>query len=297
MANDQEALFKVLPVHLDVIAMQAKEVLGELEKADLIKHWKSRRWGYWGTLSDLQAKVADRVFPKVEAVLNHLRNHLEVFMGQAERQLAQLQSELGVLEAEHRLAGLEPIALAAAQTPLFEDLRREFQTLREQERDGIVSKLDDFVTEEVQGRLDQARSKVSDVFGRGTTVRQADEVARFCGEVCKLLADALLIHLDGRIREFAGAIQKNAQSVGPRIREASEGAIRQRLEAIESSLQVATEGQKETRTRLVVLLGHGFAPVPASPPDEWCVSSAGGDRYATNGSPRNHSRWSRPKAT
>jgi GTPase SAR1 family protein len=103
LANDQEALFKILPVHLDGIAMQAKDVLGELEKADLIKHWKTRRRGYWGTLLDLQAKVADRVFPKVEAVLNELRNHLEAFMGQAERKLAQLQSELGVLEAEHKL--------------------------------------------------------------------------------------------------------------------------------------------------------------------------------------------------
>jgi hypothetical protein len=140
---------------------------------------------------------------------------------------------------------LEPIALAAAQTPLFEDLRRTFQTLGEQERDGIVSKLDDFVTQEVQERLDKARNKVSDVFGRGTTVKQVDEVSRFYGEVRMLLADALRIHLDCRIRKFAGAIQKNAESVGPRIREASEGVIRQRLEAIESSLQIAAEGQKE----------------------------------------------------
>ena len=207
LANDQEALFKILPVHLDGIAMQAKEVLGELEKADLIKHWKTRRRGYWGTLLDLQAKVADRVFPKVESVLNELRNHLEAFMSQAERRLAQLQTELGVLEAEHKLAGLEPIALAAVQTPLFEDLRRTFKTIGEQERDGIVSKLDDFVTQEVQERLDQARSKVAAVLGRGTTVRQVDEVSRFYGEVRKLLADSLRIHLDHRIREFAGAIQ------------------------------------------------------------------------------------------
>ncbi len=129
LASDQEALFKVLPVHLDVIAMQAKELLGELEKVDLLKHWRTRRLRNWGTLNNLQDKVADRVFPKVEAVLNELRNHLEAFMGQAERRIDQLQSEMAVIEAEHNLAGLEPIALAAAQMPLFDDLRRSFKTL------------------------------------------------------------------------------------------------------------------------------------------------------------------------
>src|SRR5262249_40661336 len=113
-----------------------------------------------------------------------------------------------------------------------------------------------------QERLNQARNKVSDVFGRGTTVIQAGEVSRFYDAVRKQLADALRIHLDRRIREFSGAIRKNAESVGPRIREASEGVIRQRLEAIESSLQVAAEGQKEQVSDYLsgmVALLHNFA--------------------------------------
>ncbi len=265
LVTDQEATFKTLPLHLDVIAMQAKEVLYDLEKADLVKHWKTRRYGRWGTLSDLQAKAADRVFPKVEVVLNELRSHLDSFMTQAENRLSQLQSELAGLETEHNLSGMEPIALAGAQTPLFDGLRRKFQSLGESERDGIVSKLDDFVTEEVQERLDAARRKVSDVLGRGTTLKQAEEVSRFYNEIRKIMTDALRSHLDIRIREFAGAILKNAESVGPKIREASEGVIRQRLEAIESSLQVAAEGQKEHvaayLTKMVALM-RNFAANP-----------------------------------
>src|SRR5262249_5683939 len=80
LANDQEAFFKTLPVYLDNVDWQAKEVLGDLEKADLVKHWKTRRHGYWGYLSDLQAKIADRIFPKVEAILNLLCSHLDTFM-------------------------------------------------------------------------------------------------------------------------------------------------------------------------------------------------------------------------
>lgn len=275
LVTDQEATFKTLPLHLDVISMQAKEVLGDLEKADLVKHWKTRRYGRWGTLSNLQAKAADRVFPKVESVLNELREHLETYMTQAETDLSKLQSELADLEAGHHLSGLEPIALAAAQTPLFDGLRRKFQALGENERDGIVSKLDDFVTDEVQERLDQARERVSDVVGKGTTSRQAEEISRFYGEIRKVLADALRVHLDSRIREFAGAILKNAESVSPKIRGASEEVIRQRLEAVESSLQVAAEGQREHvaayLTRMVALLRNFAAnPEAVSPVDQVC---------------------------
>ena len=265
LTNDQEALFKTLPIHLDLIAMLAKDILNDLEKADLIKHWKTRRCGRWGMLSDLQAKVADRVFPKVEAVLNEFRGHLDVYMEQAQRQLVQLQSELAAFESGRNLDGLEPIALATMQIPLFDGLRNNFQKIVEQTRDGIVSKLDDFVTEEVQELLDDARDKVTDVFGRGTTIRQGDEVSRFYSEIRKLLSDALREHLQKRIEGFAKAIQKYAKSVGPRISEASEDVIQRRLEAIESSLQVAAEGQKEEvaayLARMVGLLSN-FAASP-----------------------------------
>ncbi|MCL2010871.1 MAG: dynamin family protein, partial [Synergistaceae bacterium] len=243
--DDQEALFKTLPLHLDVISMKAKEVLNDLEKADLIKHWRTRRCGYWGTLYDLQTKVANRVFPKAETVLNELCGHLESYMDHVGRLLVQLQSELDSIEAGHNMEGLEPIALAATQTPLFNRLRNRFQERRKDEMNVIVSKLDDFVTEEVQERLDQARGKVANVYGTGTTIRQTEEVSRFHAEIRWLLAGALRIHLQRRIEEFAAAIRKEAESVGPRIRNASEEAIQQRLRAIESSLQVASKGQKE----------------------------------------------------
>ncbi len=245
LARDQEAYFATLPVHLDLVAMHAKEVLTDLEKADLVKHWKTRRCGRWGYLTDLQAKIADRVFPRVEAVLNTLRGQLDAFMEQAATQLRHLQDDMGKIESGHHLAGLEPVDLAASQAPMFDRLRKDFQTVVEAERDGIVNNLDEFVNSEVQDRLDSARFSVSNVLGSGTTVRQGTEVASFYSNVRQLLARALREHLDARTKEFAVAIHKTAESVAPRIRESSEAVLRQRLEAIESSLQVAAEGQKE----------------------------------------------------
>ncbi len=245
LSRDQEAYFATLPVYLDLITMHAKEVLTDLEKADLLKHWRSRRSGSWGYLTDLQAKIADRVFPKVEAILNVFRSHLDTFMEQAAEQLKRLQDEMGKIESEHHLAGLEPVDLAASQAPMFDSLRKDFQAVVEASRDGIINNLDEFVSTEVQDRLDNARESVTNVWGTGTTIRQGGEVSSFYNNVRSLLAKALHGHLDARIHEFALAIHKTAESVAPRIREASEGVLRQRLEAIESSLQVAAEGQKE----------------------------------------------------
>lgn len=155
---DQEAFFQTLPVYLDNVDWQAKEVLGDLEKADLVKHWKTRRYGRWGYLSDLQAKIADRVFPKVEAILNLLCGHFDTFMEAAGGRITLLQEKMIAIEGEHHLTALEPIALAATLTPMLQSLRETFQARVEGERNGIVINLDEFVSQEVQERLNKARA-------------------------------------------------------------------------------------------------------------------------------------------
>src|SRR6185369_4044166 len=127
----------------------------------------------------------------------------------------------------------------------LENVRQTFQSIVKGQRDGIVTNLDDFVTEKVQGRLDKCRDAVSGIRGTGTTWRQNVAVSAFYAEVRSLLAKALRDHVETRVREFAEAVRTSSESVAPRIREASEGRIRDRLKAIESTLQVAAAGQKE----------------------------------------------------
>lgn len=277
LVRDQGAFFDTLPVHLDLIGMHAKEVLNELEKADLVKHWKTRRCGYWGYLTDLQAKIADRIFPKVEAILNTSRGHLDSFMSHAEAQLKVLQDEMIQIEKAHQLAGLGPIDLAGSQAPTFEALRQSFRSLIEAERDGIVTNLDDFVTSEVLGRLEKARGAVSSVWGSGTTWRQGTEVATFYANVRTLLSKALRDHLETRIRDFCAAILKTAESVVPRVREASDTLLKQRLDAIESSLQVAAEGKKGqvgAYLREMYSMVRDFAAAPETRVDRSADSAA-----------------------
>jgi hypothetical protein len=141
---------------------------------------------------------------------------------------------------------------------VFEDLEKRFALLREAERDGIINRLEDFVTSEVTNRLDEARASVSSVAGAGTTNRQGRDVQDFYAQVKLLLSQALREHLEKRISEFALAIVENAKSVAPRIREATLAMIEQRIQAIESTLAIASEGEK---ARVITYLQdmHGLA--------------------------------------
>lgn len=249
--KDHEVFFETLPVHLDLIMMHAKEVLTDLEKSDLVRHWKTRRHGRWGYLYNLQSKVADTVFPKVEALLNKLRAHLDTFMAVAGTHMKRLETTMTRVEREHRLSGLAAIALAATQTPQLESLRGSFEVVVNSERDAIVTNLDDFVSDTARERLDAARQDVAQIWGVGTTLRQDRRVSDFYTEVRQLLAHELRTHIESRIQGFAKAIRTSAESVAPRIREASEAIIEQRLQAIESSLQIEADGQKEEVSRFL----------------------------------------------
>ena len=245
LGQRQGASFLTLPLVLDNVSLQAREVLGETERTDIGRHWRTRRAGYWGYLHDLQVRIADRIFPVVESRLNELRSHLDEFMRSLSARLEALQVSVRKLEEEHRLSGLKPMALAEAQRPVFDDLEKRFTQHREEARDSIVNRLEDFVTEEVTARLEEARVSVSGVAGTGTAARQGREVQAFYGRVKLLLSQALREHLEKRTREFAVAIIENAKSVAPRIREATLAMIDQRIEAIKSRLSIASEDEKQ----------------------------------------------------
>lgn len=267
LSQQQLGFSKMLPVYLDNVGLLAREVLGENEKDDLIKHWRTRRVGSWGYLTDLQAKIADRVFPVVESRLNELRSQLSEFMEHLGARLDAFQVRVRKLEEDHRLSGLEPMALAEVQRPAFDEMGKRFVALSEAERDGIINRLEDFVTAEVSERLDNARENVSNVTGTGTTKRQSQTVQGFYGDVKLLLSKALREHLAARISEFAAAVIENAKSVAPRIREATLAMIEQRLQAIESTLAIASSEEK-TRVQAYLQEMHSltrnFAAQPSA---------------------------------
>ena len=64
----QEILTDLMEANIANMQLLAKAVLSDYEKEDVSKHWRTRRSGYWGYLSDLGGRVADRVFPCYGAI-------------------------------------------------------------------------------------------------------------------------------------------------------------------------------------------------------------------------------------
>ena len=297
LEQQQVAFHKTLPLKLDAICFAAREVVGANELDDVGTHWKSRRHGNWGYLKDLQGRIADKIFPRVASNLKDLRDQFSDFTVLFSKRVDALQDKIGELEEEHHISGLEALSLADKQRPLFEKLEKEFESMAEEARDSVLQHLDDFVTETVLTRLDEAKSSVATVWGTGTTVRQTEQVRKFYDTVKTLLAGALRQHLNERTQEFAKAVLIHAQSLAPRLRAESLSVIEQRIHAIESSLALQS---KEEKARVLAYLQEmhslvsNFAARPESTAANTSVADASLDAGDTSSSSESHTELLQP---
>lgn len=260
MGNEQTALASIVPTHLEAICLLADSVFHELEKNDLGKHWQSKRWGYWGQISDLQSKVADLIFPKIEVLLNKYIEHFRKFSNAVKTQLGHLEKEVVVVEQSNALSGLEPLSLSQAHQKVLGEFEKLLADQAPTERDAILKQLNDFSSQEVQTRILSAKDDVHRVGGTGTTWRQNVAVSGFYSTVRQLLSNALHDHLENHFNSFAAGLLAQANSVYPQIKTELLSSLDERLKAIESTLSLATSEQK---SRVTVYLSDVLAALPA----------------------------------
>ncbi|MBP6702577.1 MAG: dynamin family protein [Vicinamibacteria bacterium] len=198
---------------VEAIGLLADRELGEFETRDVGKHWKTRRSGYWGYMHDLQGRVANKIFPRVQQLLSDMTAHFAVFVEHFEKHLSALSSSSAELAQKLELGAALPFDL---NKTLADSLRRSLAAASDliaAEEQRIVSFLDDFVSDEVSEKISAAREKVSDIFGKGTTHYQSSEVRSFYGEVRVLLQEALTSHLRERGDAFGQFLAVEADGV------------------------------------------------------------------------------------
>jgi len=96
----------------------------------------------------------------------------------------------------------------------------------------------------VKDQIDQARDRVSDIWGRGTTIAQSKEVANFYSFLRYTLKRELESHLTNKIKQFYGMLEKKAEMIHPELKHELNSVIQDRLSAIEISLVEMNEKQK-----------------------------------------------------
>ena len=222
-------------------------VTREFEIPDTARHWKTRRNGGWGGLYDIQHKIANKIFPQVEQTLRSYVARFNGLLSRTRTDLERLEVALSEIEATSAGAGtIQELGLTDVFDHAFQQKLAELEELVSLQRDGIISHLDGFVSEEVEDKIDAARNEVADEWGRGTTARQNAHITTFYSFLNHELQRELEQYLRGSINQFVDSLAQKAALIYPDLKYDLNQTVEDHRKAIESSLAERNEHQKDT---------------------------------------------------
>lgn len=236
---------------IDNVALLAREQLNELEVDDVGRHWRTRRSGYWGYMSGLQMRVANRIFPKVQEMLSEYTALFSKFANEFEICLNILSGKGAKISEKLELGSTMPFDVTSKLKESLERSMRSAQELISNEELRVTTLLDDFVTDEISDRISERRSNVAGIWGTGTTNRQSLEVRDFYREVKELLAEALTDHLKERGKDFGAFLVHEARAAPRDALSDVQLLLEQAMDNIRATALAVVAGQKERVQSLV----------------------------------------------
>lgn len=254
--KEQDALHELMDANIARMQLLSRNVLSEYEKLDVAKHWKSRRHGNWGYLSTLGNKVADKVFPIMESSLQRKIKPFSQFIDLASTSLDGLEMCIEKLESESAVEGLPKIEFTEAKENFMSSYVEEMEENVENEKNGIVEKLEDFAEGELKKKLVSAKINVADVWGTGTTIRQNSIVEDFYSDIANNLTNALSDFLEERMEAFSRLLSISAESLFPKLKATVQSKLDIRKQLIQEHL---TSQSGEAKQRLEQYLQTGLA--------------------------------------
>ena len=200
---------------IENIVLKAGKELNKFKTQDVGRHWKSRRSGYWGYMFDLQSRVANRIFPTVQEMLESHVADFSTYVRRHERKISKLTKEAVNTASQLELGEFTNFDIKKRLKETTSNFLKttEDQIIAEQEH--IIKLLDTFVTDEVENKITEAKKSVTDIWGRGTTSAQQSQVIEFYDEIENILSEALNEHIDKRNFNFAQTLL-NAAEHAPR---------------------------------------------------------------------------------
>lgn len=235
---------KLAHARIEAISLSADKILGEFETDDAARHWRTRRSGNWGYMRGLQAKVANTIFPRVAALLSEQQAEFSSFVEKFETHLAALAEESARISTQLEVGAEIRIDVAVRLRDFLARTLEALQGLIETEEATIIRLLDDFVSEEVEERITESRSVVSDVFGAGTTYMQTQKVKTFYVEVRDILRGALETHLRTRTNNHGEILVGKAEELPAKAVSEVVAELERIAADIKAAAESASTGQK-----------------------------------------------------
>ena len=264
---------------IENVSLLAERELTAFETNDVMRHWRSRRSGYWGYMHDFQNRVANRIFPKVQEMLGEYTAAFAEFARSFEVYLNSLAREGAEVADSLELGATLPFDVTGKLKESLERSLQRAQELIEAEEQRVTSMLEDFVDDEVSERISAKRNEVTNILGKGTNVRQSAEVQAFYREVKQLLSDALVAHLRERSQSFGDFLVAEAQlaptdalaevqllleQAADNIRAAAAALVAGQKGAAEGLVAEIAESHREVLSRSDALLEASSEPVDES---------------------------------
>ncbi len=243
--REQQALSDLMEANIDRILLLAKEVIDGYAKKDFLESYQALRYGKFGNFKDLGGRVADRIFPIMEATLNKQLKKFSEFLDLTSRSLDGLQVQIEDLELKSAVEGLPKIEFTATKKQFMTDYISELKDRVSNEKDGIIQLLEEFADSELDEKLKRVKDEVADVRGTGTRVRQGQIIESFYSDIGKSLSESLKSFLRRRLDVFGTSLSRSAEGLFPKLKADIEALLVTRKQAIEERLKFQTGEAKE----------------------------------------------------
>ncbi|MDR6219231.1 dynamin family protein [Deinococcus soli (ex Cha et al. 2016)] len=195
------------------ISVYVQDIINQFEQEDLIRHWRERREGGWLYLSRFSQLVANRTFAAFESLIQRFQEPMLKAAQTTERHVDAFVEDLATLSKEHELFRHDTIELVDAIRSRLRVDRSVLREIIESEQQRISERIEDFMDDRMQQRIDEARQSVTLASGRGTTVMQNDEVRRFYDEFADIVRPGFEQYLHGQFQHYLDIVAERLSGV------------------------------------------------------------------------------------
>jgi signal recognition particle receptor subunit beta len=236
---------------IENIVLKADKELNKFRTNDVAKHWRTRRSSNWGYMYELQSRVANRIFPGVQEMLESHIEDFSSYVRRHDRKISKLTREAAAVANELELGQLSGFDI---KRKLKESTARVIEKTQEQlvaEQEQVLKLLDSFVTQEVEEKISEKRRVVAEIWGRGTSSAQQDEVNDFYDAIEGILSTALSEHVTNRNTSFANGLVRAAEHAPKETFQEINDQLENAIDNLRQAAEMTLDGQREQAERLI----------------------------------------------
>jgi signal recognition particle receptor subunit beta len=236
---------------IENIVLKAEKELNKFRTNDVAKHWRTRRTSNWGFMFDLQSRVANRIFPSVQEMLESHIEDFSSYVRRHERKISKLTKEADAIALQLELGQFSNFDIKKKLKESTASLLEKTEEQIDAEQQQIIKLLDSFVTDEVDEKISNKRKVVADIWGRGTTHTQQTQVNAFYDEIESLLSEALSAHVTARNYSFASILLKAAEQAPKETFQEIDVQLETAILNLKQAAEMTLDGQKEQAEKLI----------------------------------------------